>query len=477
MFSPEHLNFPYPLFTTSLHMVVQFILASTILYFMPSLRPRNPAAHSANTAAPRPSSMKPLVTSAFFLTRLIPCGSATSLDVGLGNMSLRFVTLSFLTMCKSSALGFVLLFAFLFRLETPSVKLILVICSMIAGVVMMVAGEPDFSVLGFTLVIASAFFSGFRWGLTQILLLRHPDTSNPFSTLFLLAPIMFVSLVIISLLVEGFHEIVAGIEALALQNGPVKGFLYLIFPGNLAFCMIASEFALLKRSSVVTLSICGIFKEVITIIAGGSVFDDKLTPVKVTGLVVMIGSIASYNYMKIAKMRKDARKDVAITTTDLGYGSDDGDGGSQPQTSDGARSSLFDRLGATFGMSSGNKEADRYQPVHSPAHSPVETQFAPGSVAATPVMESRNFRVRVNGPPPAGGPSSRGGSQSTNTSGPPSDTESNNNNNNNNNNNYNWTPPRNANAGRGILASDLDHAATDSSPQRRPLSRAPSPQV
>ncbi|KAL4973847.1 triose-phosphate transporter family-domain-containing protein [Aspergillus desertorum] len=295
--------FPFPLFTTSLHMLVQFTLSSLILFFIPSLRPQP-------TASPSPDAEpKPVLTQFFYLTRLVPCGAATSLDIGLGNMSLKFITLTFLTMCKSSALAFVLIFAFVFRLETPSVKLIAIIATMTIGVVMMVAGETAFNAVGFILIIASAFFSGFRWGLTQILLLRHPATANPFSTLFFLTPVMFFSLLSIALAVEGPTEIITGLTALADAHGFGSGILLLIFPGILAFCMISSEFALLKRSSVVTLSICGIFKEVVTITAAGVIFHDKLTAVNVTGLVVTIGSIASYNYMKISKMRAEAQHD------------------------------------------------------------------------------------------------------------------------------------------------------------------------
>ncbi|KAJ5088376.1 hypothetical protein N7456_011992 [Penicillium angulare] len=306
MFSDEEKIFPFPLFTTSLHMAVQFTFSALLLYIFPSLRPQHPPGSAMNSPIDRDES-EPVLTKFFYLTRLVPCGAATSLDVGLGNMSLKFISLTFLTMCKSSALAFVLLFAFLFRLESPSVKLILVIATMTIGVVMMVAGETAFNALGFTLVIASAFFSGFRWGLTQILLLRHPATSNPFSTLFLLTPVMFVTLIVIALAVEGPFAIHHGFLKLADLYGTLQGTCLLIFPGVLAFCMISSEFALLKRSSVVTLSICGIFKEVVTISAAGIIFHDKLTTVNITGLVVTIGSIACYNYMKISSMRQEAQ--------------------------------------------------------------------------------------------------------------------------------------------------------------------------
>ena len=210
-------------------------------------------------------------------------------------------------MCKSSSLAFVLSFAFLFRLEKPTIKLVVIIATMTVGVIMMVAGEAEFNALGFALVMSAAFFSGFRWSLTQILLLRSPATSNPFSSIFYLAPVMFLSLAIIAIPVEGFSELAAGLAKLTGDRGVFMGICILLFPGLLAFSMTASEFALLQRTSVVTLSICGIFKEVVTISAAGIVFHDPLTPINISGLLITIASIAAYNYIKITKMRQEQR--------------------------------------------------------------------------------------------------------------------------------------------------------------------------
>jgi solute carrier family 35 protein C2 len=215
-------------------------------------------------------------------------------------------------MCKSSALGFVLIFAFLFRLEQPSWRLVIIILIMTVGVVMMVAGEAAFHALGFILVMSSACSSGFRWSLTQILLLRNPATANPFSSIFFLAPVMFISLFILAVPVEGFPALAEGLTRLFEIKGKPLGVAILIFPGVLAFLMTSSEFALLKRTSVVTLSICGIFKEVVTITTANFIFNDPLTPINLTGLLVTIFSIAVYNYMKIKKMRDDARMQAHI---------------------------------------------------------------------------------------------------------------------------------------------------------------------
>lgn len=182
---------------------------------------------------------------------------------------------------------------------------------MTVGVVMMVAGEVEFKLGGFILVISAAFFSGFRWALTQILLLRNPATSNPFSSIFFLAPVMFITLMTIAIPVEGVSGLLTALKAMAEERGYLTTPIILLFPGAIAFCMTASEFALLQRTSVVTLSIAGIFKEAVTIGAASLVFGDSLTPINMVGLVVTLSAITAYNWIKISRMRQEAQTDVA----------------------------------------------------------------------------------------------------------------------------------------------------------------------
>ena len=213
-------------------------------------------------------------------------------------------------MCKSSTLGFVLGFAILFRLEKASWKLVGIIAIMTVGVVMMVMGETKFSALGFLLLMLASFFSGLRWSLTQILLRRNPSTSNPFASLFFLTPIMFVTLFVLAVPIEGFGPLKQGFEILIDKKGAIPALLMLIFPGTLAFLMTSAEFALIQRTSVVTLSVCGIFKEVITIGAGGLIFEETLTPINISGVAVTIGAIGAYNYIRMRKMKRKAAKEI-----------------------------------------------------------------------------------------------------------------------------------------------------------------------
>jgi solute carrier family 35 protein C2 len=128
---------------------------------------------------------------------------------------------------------------------------------------------------------------------------------------------MFISILILAIPVEGFSALMEGLSHLFETKGTGLGIGILLFPGVLAFLMTSSEFALLKRTSVVTLSICGIFKEVVTIGTANLVFKDPLTPINLTGLVVTIGSIAAYNYMKIKKMREEARMNAHLQNQEV----------------------------------------------------------------------------------------------------------------------------------------------------------------
>lgn len=89
--------FPFPLFTTCLHMIVQFSLASLVLFLVPSLRPRHDSLnpHPAGLRVEPPDPNKPLMTKWFYFSRLGPCGAATGMDIGLGNTSLKFISLTF----------------------------------------------------------------------------------------------------------------------------------------------------------------------------------------------------------------------------------------------------------------------------------------------------------------------------------------------------------------------------------------------
>ncbi|KAI0769625.1 TPT-domain-containing protein [Trametes elegans] len=281
MFSPEHYGFPSPLFVTTIHMWVQFALAALLRYTLPRhFRPEQSPSRDD------------------YIRKAVPTGITTGLDIGFSNLSLKLITLSFYTMCKSSSLVFVLLFAFLLRLETFSFRLVGVIFLICVGVLLMVATETHFVLSGFLLVTSASALGGLRWSLTQLLLRsKNIGMSNPAATLFWLSPVMGITLAVTSALIDGWGKVFAS-HFFATPGEVLKTSLFLFFPGVLAFCMVLSEFYIIQRAGVVPMSIAGIAKEVTTIICAAWFFGDELTPLNITGVAITACGIALYTYHK-----------------------------------------------------------------------------------------------------------------------------------------------------------------------------------
>ncbi|KAJ7209628.1 triose-phosphate transporter family-domain-containing protein, partial [Mycena pura] len=310
MFSAEHFGFPYPLLVTTMHFCVQFLLAFLLRTLLPQrFRPRQGP------------------TAADYGKKVAPTAVATGLDVGLSNLSLKTISLSFFTMVKSSSLIFVLIFAFLFRLEKFSIRLVGVIFLIFAGVLLMVATETDFVLFGFLLVISASALGGFRWALTQMLLKnKKMGMDNPVSTIFWLAPVMGITLGTISFIVDDWAALSK--TDFFVGTKTLRTVFFLTMPGIVAFCMVLSEFTIIQRAGVVPMSIAGIAKEVTTISISAAVFGDSLTPLNITGAAITVCGIALFTYHKYRKSLETAVPLDAhgnpISVEDSATGADDG---------------------------------------------------------------------------------------------------------------------------------------------------------
>ncbi|KAI9190408.1 hypothetical protein H9P43_001842 [Blastocladiella emersonii ATCC 22665] len=263
-------------------------------------------------ASPRPSLRRVLI-------RVIPCGMATALDIGLSNASLKTLSLSFYTMVKSSVPFFGLVFALALGLERLSVRLVVVMISISLGMCLMVAHahESAFEWVGFAQVMAASVLGGLRMILIQVLLQRSElRLDNPFMTNLYLAPFMFLTLLPMAAAIEpigsmGTTDFFNSSSATAHTLGLI------VLGGTLAFSMIVTEYRAIQLTSGLTISVAGTAKEVLTILIGVLFLGDALTPMNVVGMVICLGAIAYFNYYKYqAVARAAATADYAPTEMD-----------------------------------------------------------------------------------------------------------------------------------------------------------------
>lgn len=294
----QGLNFRFPLFVTAFHQLCLLALSGLVLYFRPSLRPTV----NGPTMTEFISSLK--MQPVLYLRQIIPCALSSAGDIGLSNLSYSYISLSLYTMLKTSSLIFVLIFGLLFRLEKFNWRLVFIVLIMTASVVMMTKDSTSDSAdkkesnqpLGIVLVLSAAMVSGLRWSVTQLLLKRNEYTKNPILTIFYISPAMILFLLITAFAVEGWSNFVS--SPIWDVYGVFGVFVLMIFPGFLAFMMTLCEFKLLSVAQVLTLSVAGIFKELITIVLGLLIFGDTLSILNCIGLVITFMDILWYNYYR-----------------------------------------------------------------------------------------------------------------------------------------------------------------------------------
>ncbi|XP_035769406.1 solute carrier family 35 member C2 [Neolamprologus brichardi] len=175
-------------------------------------------------------------------------------------------------MTKSSAVLFILFFSLVFKLEEPNPFLILVVLLISCGLFMFTFESTQFNLEGFILVLLASFIGGIRWTLTQVLTQKAElglslSTSEKLFRVTELSPLLY--------------------SLFTLSIG-----------GSLAFGLGFSEFLLVSRTSSLTLSISGIFKEVCTLLLAAFLMGDKMSMLNWLGFAVCLCGISLHVGLK-----------------------------------------------------------------------------------------------------------------------------------------------------------------------------------
>jgi len=234
----------------------------------------------------------------------IPCGTVTSGDVGLSNLSLVRISITFYTMIKASTPIFVLAWAYCLGIEKITVALVGVVMIIALGEFLTVTGEGgDLDVVGFLLCLTASFLSGARWTVVQLKLrTMEPPLKTTIATMRLISPSMFVSLFFMSLAIEEPWNRLAGDDMLDVSKVLGLG----LIGASFAISMVLCEFYLIMRANAIVLMIGGVLKEMLTILIGVRFFDDKLNKINISGCAVVFLGVLLYkvtHYMDAQKSK------------------------------------------------------------------------------------------------------------------------------------------------------------------------------
>eukprot|EP01012_Entosiphon_sulcatum_P012809 TRINITY_DN1809_c0_g1_i1.p1 TRINITY_DN1809_c0_g1~~TRINITY_DN1809_c0_g1_i1.p1 ORF type:complete len:359 (+),score=70.60 TRINITY_DN1809_c0_g1_i1:202-1278(+) len=271
-------NFSFPATMTAMHMSFSFVMAFLACKVFRLIE-------------------LPRIDRDQFLRSIAPIGTFYSVVLVCSNYSYIYLSVAFIQMIKAGLPVLVYFASIVFGVAKFNRRLMWCIVTISVGIFLVANGELNMSIKGFVLQVTALCFESCRLVMIEVLMKRKGINLNPLTTLFYVAP---VTLVCILIPVFAFESNSWPIMSEMLVTRP------LVFLGNctLAFILNLAVFLIIGRTSALTMNIAGIAKDVLVIGISTAMFHSALYAKSLLGFGIAITGVGFYNYIKFRMMQE-----------------------------------------------------------------------------------------------------------------------------------------------------------------------------
>ncbi|KAJ6690206.1 hypothetical protein OIU85_006483 [Salix viminalis] len=282
-------GFKYPIFLTMCHMTACSLLSYVAIAWMKMV--------PMQTIRSKTQFLKISALSLVFCVSVV-----------FGNISLRFLPVSFNQAIGATTPFFTAVFAYLITLKREAWLTYATLVPVVTGVVIASGGEPSFHLFGFIMCISATAARALKSVLQGILLSSEGEKLNSMNLLLYMAPIAVVILLPVTLIME---ENVVGIT-LALAREDVKIIWYLLFNSALAYFVNLTNFLVTKHTSALTLqvqfnvmhfffgvfSVLGNAKGAVAVVVSILIFRNPVSATGMLGYLLTVFGVVLYSEAK-----------------------------------------------------------------------------------------------------------------------------------------------------------------------------------
>ncbi|KAJ7550416.1 hypothetical protein O6H91_07G099800 [Diphasiastrum complanatum] len=252
-------GFKFPIFLTMCHMTACALFSYVAIAWMKAV--------PMQTLRSRTQLLKITALSIIF------CSSVVS-----GNISLRFLPVSFNQAIGATTPFFTAVFAYLITLRREAWLTYATLIPVVTGVVIASGGEPSFHLYGFIMCLTATAARALKSVVQGILLSSEGEKLNSMNLLLYMAPIAVVVLLPATLILE---PNVLGIT-IALARKDFGIVVLLIINSAMAYFVNLTNFLVTKHTSALTLQVLGNAKGAVAVVVSILLFRN---PVSVTGML------------------------------------------------------------------------------------------------------------------------------------------------------------------------------------------------
>lgn len=231
----SRVDFPYPMFLTTWHMLVATCLTRYL----------------ASTTNMLPAVQEERVDRKSLIYQVLPVAAFYAVSLVLSNTAYLYLSVAYIQMIKAFTPVTILFVSMAAGLESPTLTEFGIIALICLGVAVTSVGELHFSAIGFIIQICGIMSESFRLVLTNVLL--RDLKLDPLSMLYYVAPMSFVAIGSLFIFTEASHVpwervMMPSFIALLIMNGAV------------AFALNIAVNLLIGKTSALILTLAGIFK-------------------------------------------------------------------------------------------------------------------------------------------------------------------------------------------------------------------------
>ncbi|CAM8916858.1 unnamed protein product [Rhodiola kirilowii] len=252
-------GFKYPIFLTMCHMTACSLFSYVAIAWLKMV--------PMQTIRSRVQFMKIAALSLVF------CASVVS-----GNISLRYLPVSFNQAIGATTPFFTAVFAYLMTMKKEAWLTYVTLIPVVVGVIIASGGEPSFHLFGFLMCVGATAARALKSVLQGILLSSEGEKLNSMNLLLYMAPIAVVFLLPATLYME---DNVVGIT-IALAKDDIRIIWMLVFNSSMAYFVNLTNFLVTKHTSALTLQVLGNAKGAVAVVVSILIFKN---PVSLTGML------------------------------------------------------------------------------------------------------------------------------------------------------------------------------------------------
>uniref|UniRef100_A0A5B7BYG0 Sugar phosphate transporter domain-containing protein n=1 Tax=Davidia involucrata TaxID=16924 RepID=A0A5B7BYG0_DAVIN len=220
---------------------------------------------------------------------IVFCGSVVG-----GNISLRYLPVSFNQAVGATTPFFTAVFAYLMTLKREAWVTYAALLPVVTGVVIASGGEPSFHLFGFIMCISATAARAFKSVLQGILLSSEGEKLNSMNLLLYMSPIAVLVLLPAVFFME--PNVLNVTVTLAMNHRFM--WLLLLVNSAMAYSANLSNFLVTKHTSALTLQVLGNAKGAVAVVISILLFRNPVTFVGIAGYSMTVMGVVAYGEAK-----------------------------------------------------------------------------------------------------------------------------------------------------------------------------------